>query len=152
LNNDPVSLPPPVTPPYHIKPSVRLPGKPIAPLTAAITSSSYAGFIEKDIELMDIETTQTPYANYVEFDPKITPLKPVTLGQFKFTRLDVFDKFGQAISAINPAPASYIPPLYPALSEYFHPQHLPSDQKQAFTVGANPYRTCQYTQYPPAIN
>lgn len=136
----------------HIKPSVRLPGKPIAPLKAAVTSSARAGFIEDDIKIMDIETTKTPYANYVEFDPNIAPLKPVTHGQFKFTRLDVFDKFGQAISAINPAPASRIPPLYPALSEYFHPQHLPSDRKLAFTVGDNPYGSCQYAQYPPTIN
>ena len=136
----------------HIKPSVRMPGKPITPLQAAVTSSARAGFVKNDIKLMDIETTQTPYANYVEFNPTIAPLKSVTHGQFKFTRLDVFDKFGQAISAINPAPASHIPPLYPALSEYFHPQHLPSDRKQAFTVGDNPYGTCQYAQYPPAIN
>jgi len=111
----------------HIKPSIRLPGKPLTALKAAINAGQRAGFNKTEIELMGIETTKTPYADYVSFpDGTIDPLKPVTHGQFKFTRLDVLDKFGQAVSALDPAPANRIPPLYPALSEYFHPQHLTS--------------------------
>lgn len=136
----------------HVRPSVRLPGMPVVPLKAAITSTKGAMFDDATIRLMDIETAKTPYANFVKIDKTIAPMKPVTHGQFKFTRLDIFDKFGQAISAINPAPANQIPPLLPALSEYFHPQHLKGDTRQAVTVGQNLYGTCQYAQFPPAIN
>ncbi len=102
---------------------------------------------------MGIETTKVPYADYAAFpDDTVDPLKPVTHGQFKFTRLDIIDKFGQAISAINPQPARTIPPLYPALSEYFHPQHLSSDRAQTNTVGRDPYGHCQFAQFPPTIN
>ncbi|GAW19372.1 hypothetical protein ANO14919_088580 [Xylariales sp. No.14919] len=137
----------------HIKPSVRLPGQPLRPLRAAVTQGETIGFGDAEISLMDIETTKTPYSDYVPFpNDSIDPLKPVTHGQFKFTRLDIFDKWGQAISAINPAPAVTIPPLYPALSEYFHPQRLRSDRNKANTVGDDPYGHSQFGQYPPAIN
>lgn len=137
----------------HIKPSIRLPDQPLKPLRAAVNAGQRAGFGETEIRLMDIETTKTPYADYASFpDNTIDPLKPVTHGQFKFTRLDIFDKFGQAISAIDPAPANRIPPVYPALSEYFHPQHLTVDRSQANTVGRDPYGHCQFAQYPPTIN
>ncbi|KAI1194795.1 hypothetical protein F5X97DRAFT_346288 [Nemania serpens] len=137
----------------HIKPSVRLPGQPLRPLRAAVTLGETIGLGDAEISLMDIETTKTPYSDYVSFpNNAIDPLKPVTHGQFKFTRLDIFDKWGQACSAINPAPAVTIPPLYPALSEYFHPQRLQSDHNKANTVGNDPYGHSQFGQYPPAIN
>ncbi|KAK3939530.1 hypothetical protein QBC46DRAFT_437333 [Diplogelasinospora grovesii] len=146
----------------HVKPSVRLPGQPLQPLRAAIAAGQDAGFgnlndpnepKNKIIPLMGIETTKTPYADYVDFPvADIDPLKPVTHGQFKFTRLDIFDKFGQTISAINPAPARTIPALNPALSEYFHPQHLKGDPKQAKTVEGAQYASCQFAQFPPTIN
>jgi len=138
----------------HIKPSVRLrPDAPVRPLQAAVNAGLRAGFDDGVIRLMDIETTKTPYSDYVFFpDDTIDPLKPVSHGQFKFTRLDIFDKWGQAISAINPAPSNTIPPLYPALSEYFHPQHLSSDPGRANTVGDDPYDHCQFAQFPPTIN
>ncbi|KAK5655815.1 hypothetical protein OQA88_5353 [Cercophora sp. LCS_1] len=137
----------------HIKPSIRPPGKPLQPLKAAINAGRRAGFNDREIRLMGIETTKTPYADYVSFpDATIDPLKPVTHGQFKFTRLDIIDKFGQAISAIDPAPSTTIPPLYPALSEYFHPQRHPVDPFQANTIGPDPYGHCQFAQFPHTIN
>ncbi|KAK1751340.1 hypothetical protein QBC47DRAFT_454686 [Echria macrotheca] len=134
----------------HVKPTIREPGKALEPLTAAINIDG--GFDTETIKLMGIETTKTPYADYTSFPDNINPLKPVTHGQFKFTRLDIFDKFGQAISAINPAPANRIPPLYPALSEYFHPQLATGDPAQANTVGRDPYNHCQFAQFPRTIN
>lgn len=142
----------------HLKPSYRAVDKPIVPFAAACEATRLGAKIDApEIILMDIETEKVPYANHVLFDDGIAPLKPVTHGQFKFTRLDIFDKFGQAISAIDPAPANLIPPLYPILSEYFHPQHLSSkkdDPKygQANTVGKDPFGYCQYAQYPHTIN
>lgn len=137
----------------HIKPTIREPGKALQPLKAAINAGLRAGFDGETIKLMGIETTKTPYADYASFADTIDPLKPVAHGQFKFTRLDIFDKFGQAISAINPAPANRIPAIYPALSEYFHPQRLPGDDRaQANTVGRDPYSHCQFAQFPHTIN
>jgi hypothetical protein len=137
----------------HIKPSIRMPNQPLQPLQAAIVAAKDSGIGDPEIKLMGIETTKTPYANYVEFpDADINPLKPVTHGQFKFTRLDIIDKFGQAISAINPAPATSIPPVYPALSEYFHPQHLKGNRDMAKTVESDSYVNCEFGQFPPTIN
>jgi hypothetical protein len=137
----------------HIKPSIRMTDQSLQPLEAAITAGKDAGIGAPEISLMGIQTTKTPYANYVDSpDPKIDPLKPVTHGQFKFLRLDVIDKFGQAISAINPAPAATIPSVYPALSEYFHPQHLKGNTAQAKTVVEETYGNCEFAQIPPTIN
>ena len=59
------------------------------------------------------------------------PFKPVTHGQFRFTRLDIVDKFGQVVNAIEPAefdkPATA---LYPCLSRHFFCD--PISQKEAF--------------------
>jgi hypothetical protein len=137
----------------HIKPSIRTPGQPLQPLQAAISAGKDAAVGDAEIRLMGIQTTKTPYANYVVFpDATIDPLKPVTSGQFKFKRLDIIDKFGQAISAINPAPATTVPPVYPALSEYFHPQHLKGNRAMAKTVESNTYDKCEFAQIPPTIN
>lgn len=62
----------------------------------------------------------------------------------------IIDKFGQAISAIDPRPANNIPPLYPNLSEYFHPQDLGGDINRENVVTEDP-AGCQYAQYPPTI-
>lgn len=139
----------------HIKPTVRLAGQAVQALHAAAAAGQDGGFADPSvIPLMGIDTTKTPYADYIDYpDSSIDPLKPATHGQFKFTRLDVIDKFGQAISAINPAPAHAIPPLYPALSQYFHPQHLKSDPTQAKTVEpSETYAACEFAQFPPTIN
>lgn len=142
----------------HLKPSYRQPGSPIVPFKAAVEATEKRAKIGYDeIVLMDTETNKVPFANHVLFEDDIAPLKPGTHGQFKFTRLDIFDKFGQVISAIDPSPANFIPPLYPVLSEYFHPQHHSYDPKAADfglakTVGKNEYGKCQFAQYPPTIN
>ncbi|KAI1163953.1 hypothetical protein F5B18DRAFT_651075 [Nemania serpens] len=81
-------------------------------LLAAATAGAGAGFTQDNIPLMGVETTKTPYADYIGFqDDIIDPLKPVTHGQFKFTRLDIIDEFGQAVSAIDPKRARPIRPL-----------------------------------------
>ncbi|KAF2403812.1 hypothetical protein EJ06DRAFT_579746 [Trichodelitschia bisporula] len=147
----------------HLKPSYRVPKKPLVPFKAAVEAGKMGTSLTEAeighwISLMDIETDKVPFTNHVPFpDRQIAPLKPVCHGQFKFTRLDVFDKFGQAISAINPAPTNAVPPLYPVLSEYFHPQHLSTDPAsegylQAKSVGKDPFGSCQFGQYPPIIN
>ena len=85
----------------HVKPTLRQPGKPITFLPAAALAGNRAGYGDGSvIDLMDIETDKTPYSDYVAFPnpPGNAPLKAVTHGQFKFTKLNIIDKFGQAVS------------------------------------------------------
>jgi hypothetical protein len=144
----------------HVKPTYRDPiTRASAPLQDAVDAAKDgAGFNFEQIVAMDTQTDKVPFANHVPYpDPTIPPFRPVCHGQFKFTKLSVFDKFGQAISAIDPAPAAFIPALYPVISEYFHPQHLDPDPtkpgyQSAKTVGSDSFGRCQFAQYPPTIN
>ena len=89
------------------------------------------------------------------------PFKPVTHGQFRFTRLDIVDKFGQVVNAIEPA--EYDKPataLYPCLSRHFLCDPIP--QKEAFkdklplpntaVIPGDLPGVCQFFQVPPRIN
>jgi hypothetical protein len=62
---------------------------------------------------MDIKTTKMPYADYVTFpDNQIDSLKPVTDGPFKFTRLDIIDKYFRAATQ-RASPLSSPQPVLP---------------------------------------
>jgi hypothetical protein len=140
---------------HHIKPGKRLPGQALAILPSAIGDDGV--FDTNVVQQMGVETGPTPYANHVTFgDMVYSPFKPVTHGQFCFTKLSIFDKFGQAVSAIDPA--SQIPqPLFPVISEYYQPQTLP--QPPGFTdtipnvvIKGDPPSHCRFVQLPPNIN
>ncbi|RPA73818.1 hypothetical protein BJ508DRAFT_418898 [Ascobolus immersus RN42] len=113
-----------------------------------------AGFTLDSIGKIQGESSLTPYGNAVQFgedDP--CPFKPVTHGQFRFRRFNIIDKFGQALVAIDPTPSKQgLPPLYPAISEYFQPQLRKDVAKQAETVRDNDVDHCEYIQIPPQIN
>lgn len=140
----------------HIKPTFRDPanpdmdGKP-GVLAAAIGRDRDSPWTREVFELMGSDLDLTPFSDFVPFDTGIAPLKPVTHGQFRFTKLNIIDKFGQCISAIDPRPSNNIPPLYPNLSEYFHPQNLGDDLNRNNVVIEDPIG-CQYAQWPPTIN
>ena len=78
-----------------------------------------------------------------------------------FTKLNIVDKFGQAICAIDPAPrdrSAPVPTVSPCLSDTHFPGTLndvsPSDSKaRANTViAASDYNACPFVQLTPAIN
>jgi hypothetical protein len=144
---------------HHIKPNVRLvDGKTgthsLKPLDAAATADRTGAFSDKELSIMATETALTPYGTLVEkLHPTHCPFKPVTHGQFRFTALNVIDKFGQAVSAIDPRTTSGDPsPLYPCISEFYVPTESNKDPKVANTVIQDGPGLCQYIQLTPAIN
>jgi hypothetical protein len=106
---------------------------------------------------MGTETGTTPYANHVTFgDVPYSPFKPVTHGQFCFTKLNVIDKFGQAVSALDPAKLNP-DPLYPVISEYYQPDQLPLADgekvpKPNVVIKNDKDGFCRYVQLPPNLN
>jgi hypothetical protein len=141
----------------HVKPSVR-DGDTVTPFQGAVDVGSAAGFGQAQLQMMGIETDLVPYGTLVPYlDQNYCPFKPATHGQFRFTALNIIDKFGQAITAIDPTPVpdSQGPPaLYPCISEYFAPEVVDEKAKipVANTVVQDEDGACRYMQLPPAIN
>ncbi|KAK6338296.1 hypothetical protein TWF730_002360 [Orbilia blumenaviensis] len=148
----------------HVKPNIRLPDAngTIQPLSDAVRNkvSRNAGFVHSDsIAAIGIESSVTPYASLVRFDTAtlfVEPFKPATHGQFRFTKLNIFDKFGQAIHAIDPTPpkiGDLSPPLYPCISDAFEPGTIKEGTDVcANTVRKSPANLCEYIQISPHIN
>ncbi|KAF8469771.1 hypothetical protein BDZ91DRAFT_808971 [Kalaharituber pfeilii] len=140
----------------HVKPNSRTPGGNPTPFQAAIEVGQEAGFARHQLSMMGIQTDLVPYGTLVPYlDAHFCPFKPVTHGQFRFTALNIIDKFGQAIHAIDPTPTPDTVgplPLYPCISEYYTPQQSPGDPSSANTVVADKKHLCQYVQLPPSIN
>lgn len=141
----------------HIKPTVRDSSTgTVKPFAAAIDVGKSVGFDTPQLTMMGIDTDLLPYGTLVSYlDDNYCPFKPATHGQFRFTALNVIDKFGQAITAIDPTPMPVDqgpPPLYPCISEYYVPQSSSKDAEVANTVVQDKPGLCQYVQLPPAIN
>lgn len=103
----------------HIKPTLRMAGEKLKGIASAINDD--AGFTNEVFEAMGTETDLTPYAQLVNFyDFPAAAFKPAVHGQFKFTKINIIDKFGQAIHAIDPRrfPGGP-PPLYPRVSDFY---------------------------------
>ncbi|KAL4922827.1 hypothetical protein BDW62DRAFT_196835 [Aspergillus aurantiobrunneus] len=144
-----------LAPGSHLKPNVRYPGGPPRPMEDAWRESSDVGLGEDKLKQMGTETDLTPYASLVGLRNRDTPaMKPAVHGQFKLTRVNVIDKFGQAVCVVDPTRRPQGPsPIYPCLSEYYAPQayrdtKLPNVVEQ----GDEPDEGCQFVQMPPAIN
>lgn len=135
----------------HIKPNVRHAGEKLLPIQAAVDVQ--AGFGADQFTLIGTETDLTPYGTLVQFyEFPFSAFKPATHGQFKFTKLNIIDKFGQAIHAIDPRwSVNPPPPIYPCISEFYAAQSL-DDTNIANTVGLNPPGLCEFVQLPPHIN
>ncbi|GAM41728.1 hypothetical protein TCE0_042r15067 [Talaromyces pinophilus] len=120
------------------------------PINAAVNEK--AGFTKETIGHIANNSDLTPFASLARFtDSKYCPFKPVTHGQFRFRKLNIVDRFGQALVAIDPRPRiEGPPPLYPAISHFYEPQ-LTKD-KEANTVLKNPCCHCDFIQLPPQIN
>lgn len=136
----------------HIKPMLRKPGEKPTPMPEAVTVAEDIGFDTDMMGLVGKETDLTPYGTLVQFlGSDYCAFKPVTHGQLRFTKLNIIDKFGQAIHAIDPIPqAGGPPPLYPAISDFYAPRMLPDGY--ANTVVRDTKGFCEFIQLPPAIN
>ncbi|KAF5644977.1 uncharacterized protein FTJAE_2601 [Fusarium tjaetaba] len=149
----------------HIKPTLRSAADSASnatddtlPFKAAIEVGSKANFKDSQLRIMGVETDMTPYGTLVQvgsLNNEYCPFKPVTHGQFRFTTLNIIDKFGQAIPIIDQTPRPInegSPPLYPCISEYYTPQVSNKDPNKANTIQYDKEKTCQYIQLPPSIN
>jgi hypothetical protein len=118
----------------HVKPNARLPDKSLQPLQDAIAASAYGQnspiFPAKYLSAIMAESSVTPYGDIINFeDNNVFPFKAVTSGQAMFTRLNIIDKFGQAIPALEPKPRLKVqstPPdaIYPCMSDYLTPNPI----------------------------
>ncbi|KAI0156928.1 hypothetical protein GGR57DRAFT_74780 [Xylariaceae sp. FL1272] len=140
----------------HIKPENKqvIDGKDVfTPITSATFHD--AGLTADNLGQIRGNSAFTPYASMVRFlDDKHCPFKPVTHGQFRFTKFNVIDKFGQALAAIDPQPRIQAPdPVYPCISDFYEPQLVKVGGADcANTVIRGDPKSCSYIQLPPQIN
>jgi hypothetical protein len=112
---------------------------------------------------MNIETDLTPYGRShkpiagFEVPPSS---KPVAHGQFRLTKLNIIDRFGQAIHAIEPEPLPYNEKpqtVAPCISDWYAPGIkvgkggvvIPNVVEQN---KSGKDQKCEYVQVPPQIN
>lgn len=140
----------------HVKPLVRIPGRKPIVLTQAAKAAADIGLMANRLAMIDKESDPTPYGpNASLLDDAYAAFKPVTHGQMRFTKINVIDKFGQAIHAIDPRYAPSIPALYPTAGEYYQPRPVSDTDGQPNV--ADPSRTVggkltEFIQLPPYIN
>ncbi|KAI1171806.1 hypothetical protein F4777DRAFT_582528 [Nemania sp. FL0916] len=140
----------------HIKPENKIVdshGESSSAIAAAVNEA--AGLTAPNIELIQGESASTPYAALVNFqDSEWCPFKPVTHGQFRFRKLNIIDKFGQALVPIDQNPrVDGPPPLYPCISDFYEPQTITIDGKDyANTIIQDNAAQCEFLQLPPQIN
>lgn len=142
----------------HIKPNQRPPGEALTAMDAAVVASKLAGIGSDEILLQDAETHVTPYGRSIaavtyDGSASISPLKPVTHGQLRLTALNVIDKFGQAICALDPKPVplANLPHVAPALSDIYICQENATNAPNVVAPGLEP-PACEFLQFTPAIN
>ncbi|KOS19871.1 hypothetical protein ESCO_005589 [Escovopsis weberi] len=140
----------------HIKPenvTVGPQGETSQAIEAAVVDA--AGLTKERIEMIQGRSALTPYATLANFkEDKYSPFKPATHGQFRFRKLNIIDKFGQALQAIDQNPrVEGPPPIYPCISDFYEPQTVSVDGKEyANTVIQDTSDQCEFLQLPPKIN
>ncbi|KAF2465822.1 uncharacterized protein BDR25DRAFT_154377, partial [Lindgomyces ingoldianus] len=152
----------------HLKPLVRRPNETPLPIvtaqkaiTPALKNSDNTMAVDPAALLvaMDSETTLTPYGDIAVNTPS-PPMKPVTHGQMMFTKLNIIDKFGQVVCAIDPGPRrpGPIPTITPCISDSYFPGTVDGADPKLPSTRANtviPQSTndaCPLISLPPSIN
>lgn len=145
----------------HIKPNVRVAGQKSQVIMEAVDSNMFS--VER-IGRMGIEMDPTPYGMQIHVTPGDegpSPFKPVTHGQLRFTKLNVVDKFGQAIHALQPSASSaagiITDVLTPCVAEFYEvdtkEQQASKNINEAHTAGADDRDGfSEFIQLPPSIN
>jgi len=136
----------------HINPNQRLPESDTPePIQGAINlTKDKIRLGESQLRQVGDETAKTPYAIQVSGLPKVyAAFKPATHGQFRFTKLNIIDKFGQAISIIDQSPAVSPPPVYPCISEMYTVQPFGNGEVPNTVIRG---RAREFIQIPPRIN
>ncbi|SMY29572.1 unnamed protein product [Zymoseptoria tritici ST99CH_1A5] len=154
----------------HVKPTFRKQGGGVQSMNVAITKCAAIddpvdGDNRSMVELIGAESGLTPYANLLTFDkyPGV-PFKGVTHGQMMFTKLNIIDKFGEAVCVFQPRPARRAPKpedasasFYPCLSDFLSPDTIGDSSRlntvfQEPAVNAGQWPLCRFLQLTPAIN
>jgi hypothetical protein len=154
----------------HVQPSLFIPGSTTpVPLAAALVAGEPIGFTAADLALIGDQSGLTPYGSLGDFSTALKdPFKPVTHGQFRFTKLNIVDKFGQVISGIQPGSSletgttgAVTDGLHPCLGDQVCPGLVGDGTSHLNTVtpltAADPalpggYPLCPWVQLTPAIN
>ncbi|KAF3908355.1 hypothetical protein AA313_de0208908 [Arthrobotrys entomopaga] len=114
-----------------------------------------AGLYETSIAKIGIESDVTPYGTSKKKPSNgVSIFKPVAHGQFKFTKLNIIDKFGQTITAIDPRPSKTPNKVWPCISDWYKPHRRPGLPTQPNIIQGDkddPTR-CEYIQVPPTLN
>ncbi|KAK3336423.1 hypothetical protein B0T19DRAFT_38548 [Cercophora scortea] len=136
----------------HVKPSATLPtGR--QTMDDALQASKAGGFTAGSLNFIGDETALTPYGTLVNALKGSSMFKPATHGQFRMIKLNIVDKFGQVVHAINPSvPPNEAKPLYPCISERLRPQGKAANPLVANTVQEDKPGNCEFVQLPPRIN
>jgi hypothetical protein len=151
----------------HVKPIARVQGQKVEPLAEAASASKEIGMSSDVLRIIDSESALTPYGNLMtfgtdEYPADKNPFKPVTHGQMLFTKLNIVDKFGQAICLPSPKPRLRNEPhppdakIYPCLSDYLAPDVIGTTVNTVFKTADSGQEDqippCEYVQLPPSIN
>ncbi|XXG96346.1 hypothetical protein Hte_002628 [Hypoxylon texense] len=142
----------------HIKPEnkeLTKNGETIVAVKAAQFSN--VGLTKDRLELIKGKSDFTPFAAMTNFtNAAYCPFKPVTHGQMAFRKLNIIDKFGQAIVGIDPQPQPHNrppPPLFPCISDFYEPQTVRKNEVLvANAVQPQKNSACEFIQLPPQIN
>jgi hypothetical protein len=142
--------------PVCLKPLARKPGEEPKVLKEAADIAKAIDIFKEDLKLIDKESDPTPYGSLPTLvGHTISGFKPVTHGQMRFTKINVVDKFGQVVHAIDPMPEDP-PPVYPSIGEVYSIDAVPDDPKQPNVVDPDPdpggFGHSEFVQLPPAIN
>ena len=138
----------------HVKPLVRVPGKQSVALKDAEKATGTLGL---DVAAIDKESDPTPYGTLISLSGmKDLAFKAVTHGQFRFTKLNIVDKFGQVAHAFDPL-TEETNPVHPSITYYYKPQQTSKDDKTPNVVDPNTSRNpsmaqTEFVQMPPCIN
>ncbi|KAK0615570.1 hypothetical protein B0T17DRAFT_347175 [Bombardia bombarda] len=138
----------------HVKPSVKDPSGDLTFLEEA--ERRIIGLDGPTMASIGIESDVTPYGTSKKSNGRgFSVFKPVTHGQFKISKLNIIDKFGQAIHAVDPRITNSPQKVWPCISEWYQPQAKPDGTTPNIieTEKTPEYRTnCEYVQVPPQIN
>ncbi|KAF7113946.1 hypothetical protein CNMCM5793_006129 [Aspergillus hiratsukae] len=146
----------------HIKPTKRAPGAQPEPLQEALDSCADAKITADHLRAMGLQTNKTPYGSSVPVNARNSPFKPATHGQWQFSKLNVIDKFGQALTIVDQSPKKFTDPdptVYPCVSDYFAVDRVqvshnnqPSVLEYNSILGEPDNTRCRFVQVPPTLN
>ncbi|KAH8907763.1 hypothetical protein BR93DRAFT_977637 [Coniochaeta sp. PMI_546] len=160
----------------HIKPTQRPRGEQVTATAAALEAGLPIGMGDPANDILGgivgQHTSLTPYGNSVQLDVSgLSPFKPASHGQLRFTQINILDKFGRAICVLDPSPEQTGRIHTPiCLSDVYACQTLdklpppppppppPPSKPDPSPVYPNtvtydlPVPECEYAQIPPSIN